>query len=281
MDDMDTMRRALDQYEFFENASECDITDAIRAQTEQRYDTWLAEKQRVSSLRELLFDVRGQRTRNPARDAAWCKAVVPLFDKYSGHRRACATGYPMTLSAFQSVKGVQPLHVSMSPAKYRGLLLEEDPTKELAQQFSMSLDDVLALKKPLSERYCEWTLLARVVNKFEDKSRQEGAPACVEYTVHLIDSLLEKTPGGGPFKKTKVKKNGVCSYTVSLFEIDVEEVAAMIQYMRDHSNDTDLPRKILASFERIWHFPIPEVHREEWLNVDPRESVVRLLNDRE
>ena len=36
------------------------------------------------------------------------------------------------------------------------------------------------------------------------------------------------------------------------------------------------PHKVLKALELIWHIHIPDADRE-WLQVDPRESVVRLL----
>ena len=66
-----------------------------------------------------------------------------------------------------------------------------------------------------------------------------------------------------------------------MFSMDSEELAAMVQYVQaqvqQSGHDQEAARKILKAFELIWHFPIPEADREEWLHVDPRQSVVRLL----
>ena len=66
-----------------------------------------------------------------------------------------------------------------------------------------------------------------------------------------------------------------------MFSMDIEELAALVRYVQaqvqQSGTDQDAVRKILKAFELIWHFPIPEADREQWLQVDPRQSVVRLL----
>ena len=57
--------------------------------------------------------------------------------------------------------------------------------------------------------------------------------------------------------------------------MNIDELEAMAKYLQSNNGE---PRNILLALERIWHIAIPEVHRE-WLDVDPRESVVRLLSE--
>jgi hypothetical protein len=266
-------------YEMADGATESDITEAIRKETEERYAEWQAAKDAAQVVRDIVVEARGSYGTGPlTNDVAWQEAVSTFRAKYNNHRQACATGLPLTLRAFENASD-RRRPSGLTAEAYRRLLLTTDPIQALADQFNMSNEEVVAIKKPASDQYLEWTFLARVINRFAKKSR-EGAVACVDFTLQLIDTLLDGTHAA-TFPKTKIKGSGSFSYEFSMFRINVDELAAMARYVRDQvqdsGHDEHVVRKVLMSFERIWHFAIPEVHREEWLDVDPREGVARLL----
>jgi hypothetical protein len=265
-------------YEMAEGTTEADITDYIRQDTEERYEQWSKARDEAEAVRAAVVETRGLLGSGPLmQDALWTDAVTEFRRKYNAHRQASSTRLPMSLRLFEDASGKRRPN-GLTPEQYRQLLVSADPVEGLADKFGMSRAEVEALQKP-PRAYLEWTFLARVISRFAKKTR-EGAAACVELTLQLINTLVDGTYRK-EFPKTKVQGNGSSSHEISLFSMDIQELAAMVRYVQSQvqqsGHDQDAVRKVLMALEVIWGFPIPEADRDEWLHVDPRQSVVRLL----
>lgn len=265
-------------YEMAEGTSEADITDYIRKDTEERYEEWTMARDAAEAVRAAVAETRGLLGTGPLmQDALWTEAVMEFRSKYNAHRQASSTRLPMSLRIFEDASGKRR-PPGLTPERYRQLLVSADPVHALADQFGMTQAEVEALKKP-PRAYLEFTFLARVISRFAKRAR-EGAEACVELTLQLINTLVDGTYRK-EFAKTKIQGNGSSSHEFSMFSMENEELAAMVRYVQaqvqQSGHDREAASKILKAFELIWHVPIPEADREEWLNVDPRQSVVRLL----
>ena len=266
---------STDLYEMAEGTTEADITPYIRRETEERYREWVTARDAAMAVRALIDETRGGMTGGPLlQDGTWRGAIAVLQQKYAEYRRACATRLPMSLEHFERAFGRRGS--GMTRAQYRQLVLVDDPIGALAARFGVSREEVEATRLP--PRKClEWTFLARVINRYA--FRQE-AKACVELTLQLIDRLVSGTYSQ-TFAKTKIVGDGSSSHEFSMFSMDIEELEALTRYVHAQSqpsgHDGDAAAKVLKALELVWHIPIPEVVREEWLDVDPRKSVVRLL----
>ena len=252
-------------YLMSEGTTKADITAHIRQQTEKRYAEWAEAKSRAGAVRQMLDKVVPEQHDN---DEAWREAVDEFRAKYDDHRRACATRLPRSVEYFDRGR-----RWDASAESYRRLLLTDDPVQAVAEALKMTREEVEARKLPPQDEYLEWTFLARVIPEYTVATRSSAiAKACVAFTVHLIDSLIEATYRR-TFAKTKITGHGGSSSEVSLFSIDIEELAAMVRHLQSGHAD---PRKLLKALELIWHVYIPDADRQ-WLQMDPRDSVTRLL----
>ena len=266
-------------YEMEEGTTEADITDYIRQDTEERYEEWSKARDAAEAVRAAVVDTRGMLSTGPLmQDALWTEAVTEFRSKYNAHRQASSTRLPMSLRIFEDASGKRRPQ-GLTPERYRQLVVSADPVQGLADQFGMPRAEVEALLRPPRASYLEFTFLARVISRFAKRAR-EGAEACVELTLQLVDRLVDGTYRK-EFPKTIIQGNGSSSHSFSMFSMDIEELAALVRYVQaqvqQSGTDQDAVRKILKAFELIWHFPIPEADREDWLHVDPRQSIVRLL----
>jgi hypothetical protein len=266
-------------YEMAEGTSEADIADYIRKKTEERYEQWIKARDAAEAVRAAVVETRGMLSTGPLmQDTLWTEAVTEFRSKYIAHRQASSTRLPMSLRIFEDASGKRRPQ-GLTPERYRQLLVSADPVQGLADQFGMPRAEVEALLKPPRTSYLEFTFLARVISRFAKRTR-EGAGGCVELTLQLINTLVDGTYLK-EFPKTKIQGNEYSSRSLSMFSMDSEELAAMVRYVQaqvqQSGTDQEAVRKILKAFELIWHFPIPEADREDWLQVDPRQSIVRLL----
>lgn len=256
-------------FEMAEGTTDADITDNIRQHAEERYREWVESRDKAMAVLQLLRDETIDSGAMMS-DAVWNEVVAEFGEKYNNHKRACLTRLPLSLQRFESEIGHKRHRNTLTQEGYRQILLSGDPVQALAKTFKVSEEEVEKTRQPPQE-YLEWTFLARVISKY---AKARNANACIGLTRHLIRTLVNGTYSSS-FSKTKINGNGSSSYEFSMFSMDIDELEGMALYLQSKGAE---PRIIVLSLERIWHLAIPKVHRE-WLgiDIDPRESVVRLL----
>lgn len=259
------------------------VWESVRSDTEERYREWrsardaaLATLTRVEAIRRSLLDATG----SLMQDAVWREEVAKYRAKYNAHRQATATRLPMSLQRFESAMTVQQRvrPAGMTPELYRDVLLSSEPVKQLAAAFNMPVAEVEKTLLPRQKDYIEWTFLARVISRFA-VARRDGAEACLRLLLDLIAALVDGTCTS-EFSRTRIKADGSHSYTISIFTLDLEELNALVDYVRAQTQggvDKRAVSKVLTALELVWHFPILEAERD-WLGVDPRDSIQRLLS---
>ena len=258
------------------------VTESVRSETKERYREWrvarnaaLATLTRIEAIRRSLLDGTG----SLMQDAVWREEIAKYRAKYNAHRQATATRLPMSLDRFESALTQQRARpAGMTPVRYRDILVGSEPVKQLAAAFRMPVPEVEKTLLPRQEDYLEWTFLARVISRFA-VARRDGAEVCLRLLLDLIEALADNTCTA-EFPRTKIQTNGSRSYNVSIFTLDIEELNALVDYVRVQTQggvDNRAVSKVLTALEVVWHFPIPETERG-WLGVDPRESIQRRLS---
>ena len=259
------------------------VSEAIRKETEERYREWVSSRDAANKVHIKIDEIRHSLDGNlkgalMKDDAVWREEVANYRAKYNAHRQASETRLRMSISHFERALTRQVQRPDgMTAERYRNMLVGNEPVKSLAEAYSVSTAEVEATKQPPQDSYLEWTFLARVISRFA-VARRDGAVACVHLFLDLMEALVNNTYAA-EFPRCKIKASGSYSYSISVFNVDVAEMAALAEYVRSQTqqnSDSNAVYKVLRSLELVWHFPIPDQERE-WLRVDPRESIPDML----
>lgn len=266
-------------YTFEDGATEADITEYIKKETEERFREWKAAKEAANVVQQIVeYTRRVAHTGKGslAKKGEWTEAVNAYRKKYLEHRQACATCLPLSLSLFEEATQTRN---NVRHDQYRRLLLSSDPVEALADAFEITREVVESTKSEPRE-YLEWTFLARYISQYA-RTLRHGPSKCIELTLQLMAALVKGTYAEH-FPKAVVRPNGRSGHTFSLFSMNVDELNAMAKYMIEQTEsgtDGKAAEKVLQCLEVIWGVPIPEAHRE-WLNVDPRQTVQGVILQR-